>query len=32
MKKRGIGVGSMFYGIGYGDNRPDIGAAHVEIA
>lgn len=32
MKKRGIGVGSMFYGIGYGFNRPDIGAAHVEIA
>jgi CO/xanthine dehydrogenase Mo-binding subunit len=32
MKKRGLGVGSMFYGIGYGFNRPDIGAAHVEIA
>ena len=32
MKKRGIGVGSMFYGIGYGFNRPDIGAAHVEVA
>jgi CO/xanthine dehydrogenase Mo-binding subunit len=32
MKKRGFGVGSMFYGIGYGFNRPDIGAAHVEIA
>src|SRR5688572_18813779 len=32
MKKRGLGVGSMFYGIGYGFNRPDIGAAHVELA
>jgi nicotinate dehydrogenase medium molybdopterin subunit len=32
MKKRGLGIGSMFYGIGYGFNRPDIGAAHVEIA
>src|SRR5687768_6709587 len=32
MKKRGIGIGSMFYGIGYGFNRPDIGAAHVEVA
>lgn len=32
MKKRGFGVGSMFYGIGYGFNRPDIGAAHIEVA
>ena len=32
MKRRGLGVGSMFYGIGYGFNRPDIGAAHVELA
>ena len=32
MRKRGLGVGSMFYGIGYGFNRPDIGAAHVEVA
>ena len=32
MKKRGFGIGSMFYGIGYGFNRPDIGAAHVEVA
>ncbi|HEY7270824.1 MAG TPA: molybdopterin cofactor-binding domain-containing protein [Dehalococcoidia bacterium] len=32
MKRRGLGLGSMFYGIGYGFNRPDIGAAHVEIA
>ena len=32
MKQRGIGLGSMFYGIGYGFNRPDIGAAHIELA
>jgi CO/xanthine dehydrogenase Mo-binding subunit len=32
MIKRGMGIGSMFYGIGYGFNRPDIGAAHVEVA
>jgi CO/xanthine dehydrogenase Mo-binding subunit len=32
MKKRGLGVGTMFYGIGYGFNRPDIGAAYVEVA
>lgn len=32
MIKRGIGLGSMFYGIGYGFNRPDIGAAHIEVA
>ncbi len=32
MIKRGLGIGSMFYGIGYGFNRPDIGAAHVEVA
>ncbi len=31
MKKRGIGIGSMFYGIGYGFSRQDIGAATVEI-
>lgn len=31
MKKRGIGVGSMFYGIGYGFSRPDISSAEVEI-
>ncbi|MDP6030451.1 MAG: molybdopterin-dependent oxidoreductase [Arenicellales bacterium] len=31
-KKRGIGVGSMYYGIGYGFNRPDIGAALIEMA
>ena len=31
MKKRGIGVGSMFYGIGYGFARQDISAATVEI-
>ena len=32
MIERGIGLGSMFYGIGYGFNRPDIGAAHIEVA
>lgn len=31
MKKRGIGIGSMFYGIGYGFSRQDISAATVEI-
>lgn len=31
LKKRGIGIGSMFYGIGYGFARQDIGAATVEI-
>ena len=31
MIKRGIGVGSMFYGIGYGFSRQDISAATVEI-
>jgi nicotinate dehydrogenase medium molybdopterin subunit len=31
MKKRGIGVGSMFYGLGYGFSRQDIGSAEVEI-
>ncbi len=31
MKKRGIGVGCMFYGIGYGFSRQDISAATVEI-
>ena len=29
---RGFGVGSMFYGIGYGFNRADIGSAMIEIA
>lgn len=32
MKKRGVGVGSMFYAIGYGFNRPDHSAANIEIA
>ncbi len=32
MKKRGVGVGSMFYAIGYGFNRPDHAAASIEIA
>jgi nicotinate dehydrogenase medium molybdopterin subunit len=31
MKKRGIGVGAMFYGMGYGFSRQDIGSAEVEI-
>jgi CO/xanthine dehydrogenase Mo-binding subunit len=31
MKKRGIGVASMFYGMGYGFSRQDIGSAEVEI-
>lgn len=31
MKKRGIGVGCMHYGIGYGFSRQDISAATVEI-
>jgi CO/xanthine dehydrogenase Mo-binding subunit len=31
MKKRGIGLGSMFYGLGYGYSRQDIGSAEVEI-
>lgn len=31
MKKRGIGVGSMFYGIGYGFSRQDISSATIEI-
>jgi CO/xanthine dehydrogenase Mo-binding subunit len=30
-RKRGIGVGSMFYGLGYGFSRQDIGAATIEI-
>lgn len=31
MKKRGIGIGCMFYGIGYGFSRQDISSATVEI-
>jgi len=31
VKKRGIGIGCMFYGIGYGFSRQDISAATVEI-
>ena len=31
MKKRGIGVGSMFYGLGYGFSRQDISSATIEI-
>lgn len=32
MKKRGIGIGTMLYAIGFGFNRPDIASALVEIA
>ena len=31
MKKRGIGVGSMFYGMGYGFSRQDISSATIEV-
>lgn len=31
-KKRGLGVGSMYYGIGYGFSRADIGSAYLEMA
>ena len=31
MKKRGIGIGSMYYGLGYGYSRPDIGSATIEL-
>jgi CO/xanthine dehydrogenase Mo-binding subunit len=30
-RRRGIGIGSMFYGLGYGFSRQDIGAATIEI-
>ncbi len=32
MIARGFGLGSMLYGIGYGFNRPDMGAAEIEVA
>jgi nicotinate dehydrogenase medium molybdopterin subunit len=32
MKLRGLGVGSMQYGLGYGFSRPDFAAAEVELA
>ena len=32
MIKRGIGVGAMIYGLGYGFSRPDFANAEVEIA
>lgn len=32
MKKRGIGLGSIFFSIGYGFSRPDFCAATVEIS
>ncbi len=31
MKRRGIGVSTMMYGLGYGFSRPDFGSAEVEI-
>ena len=31
MKKRGMGIGCMYYGIGYGFSRQDISAATIEI-
>lgn len=31
MKRRGIGIGCMYYGVGYGFSRPDISSATVEI-
>jgi len=31
MKKRGIGLGSMFYGLGYGFSRQDIASATIEV-
>ncbi len=31
MKKRGIGIGSMFYGLGYGFSRQDISSATIEV-
>lgn len=32
MKLRGIGVGSMVYGLGYGFARPDFASAEIEVA
>ncbi|MFQ5802603.1 MAG: xanthine dehydrogenase family protein molybdopterin-binding subunit [Candidatus Methylomirabilales bacterium] len=32
MKRRGLGIGSMYYGIGYGFSRADIGSATIEMA
>ncbi|WP_265332404.1 xanthine dehydrogenase family protein molybdopterin-binding subunit [Zhaonella formicivorans] len=31
MKKRGIGMGCIFYGTGYGNGFPDVSTAYVEI-
>ena len=31
MKKRGIGIGCMYYGMGYGFSRQDIAATTIEI-
>jgi CO/xanthine dehydrogenase Mo-binding subunit len=32
MKMRGVGIGSMMYGLGYGFSRPDFSATDVELA
>ena len=32
MKLRGVGVGSMLYGLGYGFSRPDFASAEVDVA
>ncbi len=32
MKLRGVGIGSMIYGLGYGFARPDFASAEVEVA
>lgn len=32
MKARGVGIGAMMYGIGYGFSRPDISVAEMELA
>jgi len=32
MKARGLGIGAMMYGIGYGFSRPDYGVAEIEMA
>jgi CO/xanthine dehydrogenase Mo-binding subunit len=32
MKLRGLGIGSMMYGLGYGFSRPDFAATDIEVA
>ena len=32
MKLRGVGIGSMLYGLGYGFGRPDFASAEVDVA